>query len=167
MWGFFALQFFSSFLTLKKSSYIYNPIYLLFMKNKIKLLFIFAVVDVFSANLAYAQFPQNNYQSSTNTYYWKNRKPYEGYWQQDVYYKITASLNDKTDIIDGSEELTYTNNSPDELKFVYFHLYSNAQAKGSYLADLYKNNGNKVKFGKYSEKGLGCNVSKITANGTD
>ncbi len=116
---------------------------------------------------ALAQFPANNYQSTTNQYYWKNRKPYEGYWQQDIYYKITAALDDKTDIIDGSEELTYYNNSPDELKFVYFHLYSNAQAKGSYLADLYKNNGNKVKFGKYSEQGLGCNVSKITSNSVD
>ncbi len=131
-------------------------------KTKIILLLLITLV----MNAA-AQFPVNNYQSAGNTYYWKNRKPFEGYWQQDVYYKITASLDDKTDIIDGSEELTYYNNSPDELKFVYFHLYSNAQAKGSYLADLYKNNKTKVKFGKYSEQGLGCNVSKITANGID
>ncbi len=60
-------------------------------------------------------------------------------------------------IVDG-EELTYTNNSPDELTFVFFHLYSNAQTKGSYLADLYKNNGVKLKFGKYRAAGLGTNV---------
>jgi hypothetical protein len=115
----------------------------------------------------FAQFPPNTYQTIANQYYWKNRKPYEGYWQQDVYYKINASLDDKTDIIEGSIELTYTNNSPDELPFVYFHLYSNAQAKGSYLSDLYKNNGVKLNYGKYESQGLGTNVSKITLNGTD
>jgi aminopeptidase N len=112
----------------------------------------------------YAQFPENTYQSTNNKHYWKNRKPNEGYWQQDVYYKINAALNDSTNIITGAEELTYTNNSPDELNVVYFHLYSNAQAKGAYLADLYKNNGKKLKYGKYEEQGLGCNVSNISVN---
>ena len=115
----------------------------------------------------YAQFPENTYRTESNKYYWKNRKPYDGYWQQDVQYKINASIDDKTDIIDGAVELTYWNNSPDELSFVYFHLYSNAQAKNSYLSDLYQNNGVKVKYGKYQEKGLGTNVSKITSNGVD
>lgn len=132
------------------------------MKSKLILLLLFEV-----AFKMYAQFPENTYPSSNNKHYWKNRKPYEGYWQQDVYYKINASLNDSTNIITGAEELTYTNNSPDELTFVYFHLYSNAQAKGSYLADLYKNNGKKLKFGKYEQQGLGCNVSAITLNGSE
>jgi hypothetical protein len=116
---------------------------------------------------AFAQFPENTYQSAGNQYYWKNRKPYEGYWQQDVYYKMNAKIDDKTDIIEGTEELTYWNNSPDALEFVYFHLYSNAQAKGSYLSDLYQNNGMKLKYGKYQEQGLGTNVSKISCNGTE
>lgn len=102
-----------------------------------------------------------------NPLYWKNRKPFEGYWQQDVHYTIQANLDDKTNIIDGKIELEYTNNSPDALPFVYFHLYSNAQAKGSYLADLYKNNGQKLKFGKYEEQGLGTNVSTISCNGVE
>lgn len=102
-----------------------------------------------------------------NKYYWKNRKPFEGYWQQDVHYTISASIDDQTDIISGQEKLTYYNNSPDELTYVYFHLYSNAQAKGSYLSDLYKNNGMKVKHGKYQKEGLGTNISKITINGVD
>lgn len=115
----------------------------------------------------FAQFPANNYASPENKYYWKNRKPNAAYWQQDVYYKITANLDVKLDIIDGTEELTYTNNSPDELPFVYFHLYSNAQAKGSYLSDLYKNNNYKLKYGKYGNQGLGTNVDKVTLNGVE
>ncbi|MCE9540550.1 MAG: M1 family metallopeptidase [Bacteroidetes bacterium] len=134
------------------------------MKNKSKLLTFILIAFAIST---FGQFPQNTYQSASNKYYWKNRKPYEGYWQQDVHYKINASIDDKTDIIDGAIELVYTNNSPDELPFVYFHLYSNAQAKGSYLSSLYHNNGMKLNYGKYQEQGLGTNVSKITFNGID
>src|SRR4051812_6949221 len=93
--------------------------------------------------------------------------PYIGYWQQEVAYNIKASLDDKTDIIDGSEVLTYKNNSPDKLDFVYFHLYNNAQVKGSYLADLYKNNKQVMKFGKYQSQGLGITVSSITIDGQE
>src|SRR5687767_10677037 len=88
-----------------------------------------------------------DYRSSTNPHYWKNRKPFEGYWQRDVHYNIKAEINDSTDILSGLEELTYWNNSPYEISFVYFHLYSNAQTKNSYLADLYKNNDYNLKFG--------------------
>ncbi|MGZ3883704.1 MAG: M1 family metallopeptidase [Bacteroidia bacterium] len=108
-----------------------------------------------------------DYRSVTNPMYWKNRKPYEGYWQQDVHYNIKAEINDSSDIVTGHEELTYWNNSPNDLSFVYFHLYSNAQTKDSYLADLYKNNGYNLKFGKYRSKDLGTMVDKITLNGTE
>ncbi|HSH66185.1 MAG TPA: M1 family metallopeptidase, partial [Bacteroidia bacterium] len=57
--------------------------------------------------------------------------------------------------------------SPDELNVVYFHLYSNAQTKGSYLEDLYKNNNIKVKFGKYGAQGLGIVVTSITSEGNE
>ncbi len=137
------------------------------MKSIISTLLLFI-----GATGAFAQEPNPNllptpYQSTSNHYYWKNRKPDEGYWQQDIAYKIEAQIDDKTDIIDGSEELTYTNNSPDDLPFVYFHLYSNAQVKGSYLSDLYKNNGVQLHYGKYQEKGLGTAIEKITIDGLD
>ncbi|MFN5829642.1 MAG: hypothetical protein ACK46R_02720, partial [Bacteroidota bacterium] len=57
----------------------------------------------------------NTYRNSDNPYYWKNRPPYPGYWQQDVYYQIQANIDETTDIIEGQENLTYWNNSPDEL----------------------------------------------------
>ena len=114
---------------------------------------------------SYAQFPENIYQSDINKKYWKNRKPFEGYWQQDVHYKITASLNDSTDIIVAAEELVYTNNSPDTLSFVYFHLYNNAHTKDSYLSDLHKNNGVHPTYGKYQEEGLGTQVTAMKVSG--
>lgn len=109
----------------------------------------------------------NEYRSANNPLYWKNKLPYEGYWQQDVAYKINASLDDKTDIVDGEEELTYWNNSPDELNFVYFHLYSNAQVKNSYLSSLYKNNNINVKYGKYQKDGKGTEITKLLVNGIE
>jgi aminopeptidase N len=110
-----------------------------------------------------AIFAQNKpYRDASNPYYWKNRKPYDGYWQQDVAYTIKASLDDKTDIVDGWEELTYYNNSPDTLSFLYFHLYQNAFIKGGYLEQLNLANNFKQKFGKYEAAGKGTEIESIT-----
>ncbi|MGZ3901546.1 MAG: M1 family metallopeptidase, partial [Bacteroidia bacterium] len=128
---------------------------------------IFLLFLTFMLGNSYSIFSQTeyiDYRSSTNPLYWKNRKPFEGYWQQDVHYNIKASLNDSSDIISGNEELIYWNNSPYDISHVYFHLYSNAQTKDSYLADLYKNNDYNLKFGKYRGKDLGTEVNKITIN---
>ncbi|GAB5538148.1 MAG: hypothetical protein Salg2KO_02510 [Salibacteraceae bacterium] len=48
------------------------------------------------------------------------------YFQQDVAYTIRVKLDDKNHILRGDEEVVYTNNSPDTLSFVYFHLWPNA-----------------------------------------
>lgn len=48
------------------------------------------------------------------------------YWQQQVNYNIAVSLNDNDHTIDAVEKITYTNNSPDTLKFIWFHIWQNA-----------------------------------------
>ena len=48
------------------------------------------------------------------------------YWQQQVNFKIDVSLNDRNHSIDGFERIQYTNNSPDTLRFIWFHLWPNA-----------------------------------------
>ncbi len=80
----------------------------------------------------------NTYRNADNPYYWKNRPPFEGYWQQDVHYRITARLDEHKDAADGTLDLVYWNNSPDTLHHVFFHLYQNAYNAGSY-ADLMEN----------------------------
>ena len=109
--------------------------------------------------------PTDKYRSTENPYYWKNRPPYIGYWQQDVHYTIKAELNDSTDIIDGTEQLTYYNNSPDTLTYVYFHLYQNAFQPGSYLDDLTKNNGVTPHYSKYEQEKLGTVVDYMKNDG--
>ena len=39
--------------------------------------------------------PPSTYRSNDNPQYWQNRKPYDGYWQQDVHYTIKADINEK------------------------------------------------------------------------
>src|SRR6187397_2525878 len=104
-----------------------------------KYLPIFFLALLFSGSL-HGQDGNDFFSGSQNELYWKNRKPFEGYWQQDVHYKIKAALNDSSQIISGEEQLTYWNNSPDTLYFVYFHLYQNAFQPGSYLDNLQENN---------------------------
>ena len=41
-------------------------------------------------------------------------------------YTIHVSLNDKEHTLDGFEKIEYINNSPDTLKFIWFHLWPNA-----------------------------------------
>ncbi len=127
-------------------------------------------ITVFSLFIGFNAAAQNeyvDYRSSTNPLYWKNRKPVEGYWQQDIHYNIKAEINDSSDVLSGTEELTYWNNSPYDISFVYFHLYNNAQNKNSYAADLYKNNDYNLKFGKYRSQNLGTVVEQISINGTN
>jgi hypothetical protein len=48
------------------------------------------------------------------------------YWQQEVKYSIDVALDDQKHELAGREELTYTNNSPQALSFIWFHLWPNA-----------------------------------------
>ncbi len=47
-------------------------------------------------------------------------------WQQQINYKIDASLDVQKNTVKGTEEILYTNNSTDTLHKVYFHMYWNA-----------------------------------------
>ena len=53
------------------------------------------------------------------------------YWQQHVDYKMDVSMDVKTYQYKGKQELIYTNNSPDTLRRVFYHLYNNAFQPGS------------------------------------
>jgi hypothetical protein len=49
-----------------------------------------------------------------------------GYWQQHADYTMDIDVDIKTFQYKGKQKLVYTNNSPDELNHVYYHLYFNA-----------------------------------------
>ena len=54
------------------------------------------------------------------------KNPNPGYWQQHVDYKMDVEMDVKTYQYKGKQTLTYTNNSPDTLKKVFYHLFNNA-----------------------------------------
>ena len=58
-------------------------------------------------------------------------KPGAKYWQNRADYAIAATLNDKTNEISGVQTLTYTNNSPDKLAYLWLNVDQNLFKKDS------------------------------------
>ena len=58
-------------------------------------------------------------------------EPGPAYWQQRADYAIEATVEPRARRLTGHETITYTNNSPDTLKVVWFHLYQNLFAEGA------------------------------------
>jgi len=56
------------------------------------------------------------------------------YWQQAVDYTIEVEMDHETAQYNGTQTVVYTNNSPETLKKVFFHLYYNAFQPGSEMA---------------------------------
>jgi len=54
-----------------------------------------------------------------------------GYWQQQVAYRITASLDEASGVLTGHARITYVNHSPDTLRDFSVHQYLNAFRPGS------------------------------------
>jgi len=57
--------------------------------------------------------------------------PGPAYWQQRADYGIQVSLDPQNHRITGQEQITYTNNSPDELSYIWLQLDQNLFAPGS------------------------------------
>ena len=55
----------------------------------------------------------------------------QDYFQQHVAYDISVELDDRAHTLSAYEKLTYTNNSPDTLEFIWFHLWPNAYKNDS------------------------------------
>ena len=91
------------------------------------------------------------------------------YWQQQVNCIIDVSLNDKEHTLDGFEKIEYFNNSPDTLKFIWFHLWPNAYKndKSAYSDQALENGNVKFYFSDKEERGyinrLDFKVNNITA----
>jgi hypothetical protein len=56
------------------------------------------------------------------------------YWQQKVAYTMNVALDVETAQYQGTQQLVYTNQSPDTLKSVYYHLFYNAFQPKSEMA---------------------------------
>ena len=69
--------------------------------------------------------------ATPNMYRSASGAPGPAYYQQQADYKIDIELDDKNSKLMGSETVTYTNNSPDTLEYLWVQLDQNQQAKTS------------------------------------
>ncbi len=81
----------------------------------------------------------------------------QNYWQQAVDYKMEVDIDVKTFKYSGKQELLYTNNSPDSLKKVFYHLYFNAFQPGSEMSD-------RIKKGKDKNKRFRIDIDSLEPN---
>jgi hypothetical protein len=94
-----------------------------------------------------------------------------GRFQQAVKYKMDVQMDVQTNQFTGSQELKYTNNSPDTLTRVFYHLYFNAFQPGSMMdvrsrtiADPDKRVGDRISKLKPNEIGY-LHAKTLTMNG--
>ena len=66
-----------------------------------------------------------------NSYRTASGSPGPEYWQQKADYVIEAELNDEDQSITGSETITYYNNSPETLKYLWVQLDQNMRGPDS------------------------------------
>lgn len=95
------------------------------------------------------------------------------YWQQQVDYIIDVSLNTREKTLDGFEKLTYRNNSPDTLTFIWFHVWPNAYKndRTAFSDQMLRNGNTKFYFANKDERGyinrLDFKVGGVTARTED
>ncbi|MFN5169759.1 MAG: M1 family metallopeptidase [Cyclobacteriaceae bacterium] len=66
-----------------------------------------------------------------NSYRSASGAPGPAYWQQRADYDISVELNDENQSLRGSETITYYNNAPEPLNYLWLQLDQNIQADGS------------------------------------
>ena len=69
-----------------------------------------------------------------NSYRTGSGSPGSTYWQQRADYVIDVEVNDQTQVLTGSETITYYNNAPEPLKFLWLQLDQNIFADNSITA---------------------------------
>src|SRR5471030_3313333 len=76
-------------------------------------------------------FMANFYTDNGNEYRSASGEPGPKYWQNRADYKIDVSLDTATHRVSGSVVLSYTNNSPDKLPFLWLQLDQNIYREDS------------------------------------
>lgn len=96
---------------------------------------ILAVLVVLANHFAFAQTSLPTPKNITTTYAKKTRSedgyPGKNYWQNTADYVININFNPTNRFLNGTEEITYFNNSNDTLHEIVFKLYPNIYKKGS------------------------------------
>ena len=66
-----------------------------------------------------------------NSYRTASGAPGHEYWQQQADYVMNIEIDDDNEVLSGEETITYHNNSPDELTYLWLQLDQNVRSKES------------------------------------
>ena len=109
----------------------------------------------------------------TNSNIQPQKATISGYWQQHVDYTMDIDVDVKKYQYKGKQRLVYTNNSPDVLKKVFYHLYLNAfqpnsqmDVRSRNIQDPDRRVGDRISKLSPSEIGY-INVNSLQQNGGD
>lgn len=91
-------------------------------------------------------------------------RPGIDYWQQQADYRIEAALDDQKDAITATAHVTYTNNSPQELSYVWINLEQNIFRKDS---DGSKFTPPGSRFNNRTEFDGGIDIESVRSDGSD
>lgn len=102
------------------------------MKRILVSLVALATLGLSAQNVNTSKFRQLGQELPTpNVYRTASGAPGHEYYQQQADYNMSITLNDETQRIYGEETITYTNNSPDELRYLWVQLDQNMRAQNS------------------------------------
>lgn len=105
-----------------------------------KILFLVATIfscSLLAQNVNTTKFKQLGEELPTpNVYRTASGAPGHQYFQQQADYDMEITLDDQTQRIYGKETVTYTNNSPDELRYLWVQLDQNMRAKNSTTQEI-------------------------------
>ena len=136
----------SYFLKTQKNNYMKNLIWLLISFN----FFVFVNLNA-QISPDKNQFRQlGTLLPDANSYRTASGAPGYKYWQQKADYVIKVNLDDETHIISGEEIITYHNQSPDVLNYLWVQLDQNKRAKNSLS--------NQTQTGEIKEKMTGSSL---------
>ncbi|NJM24569.1 MAG: M1 family metallopeptidase, partial [Bacteroidia bacterium] len=71
-----------------------------------------------------------------NSYRTGSGAPGPNYWQQRADYSIEVDINDETQVLTGKETITYHNNSPETLKYLWMQLDQNVRTQNSMASQV-------------------------------
>lgn len=82
-------------------------------------------------------------------------KAQKNHWQQQADFVIDVQLNEHDKTLTGFEKIVYTNNAPDTLTFIWFHIWPNAYKhdKTAFSDQLLQNGNNSFYFSNKDQKG--------------
>ncbi len=95
-------------------------------------IFCFALIGHSQENTNTSKFKQlGNELPTPNSYRTASGAPGHEYWQQQADYKMNIEIDDDNEVLYGEETITYHNNSPDPLSYLWLQLDQNVRSKES------------------------------------